>query len=211
MVAARRCRKPGTKVPNSQPRWPALQLPAAGAPNIERPGADLIAWYLGPGRVVAAIGYMPWSRIKGQPLTLKGLLVLPVFLVVIDVIHLSEHSAPHLISKGVAFFLVSGVISAFQGAARGQPPSCIPAGRSLGALPLSTVSAASSRRPPRNWLPPGLRPVRAVDGRAEGDPSDADAAKRPGPRHVAFVTPAGGAGGDHRRLPRVRRCKNCHW
>jgi hypothetical protein len=68
---------------------------------------------------VAAVGYVLWSRMKGQPLRAKRLLVLPVILTIIGIIDLSGSSAPHLTPKDVTFLLVSVIISVALGAARG--------------------------------------------------------------------------------------------
>ena len=69
--------------------------------------------------VVAAVGYVLWSRMKGQPLKLKRLLVLPVILMVLGITDLTGSSAPHLSPKDIAFLVVGAVISAVLGAARG--------------------------------------------------------------------------------------------
>jgi hypothetical protein len=68
---------------------------------------------------VAAVGYVLWSRTKGQPLRSKRLLVLPVILTIIGITDLSGSSAPHLTPKDVAFVAVSVIISVALGAARG--------------------------------------------------------------------------------------------
>jgi hypothetical protein len=69
--------------------------------------------------VVAAVGYVLWSRMKGRPLKLKRLLVLPVILTVLGITDLTGSSAPHLTPKDIAFLVVGAVISAVLGAARG--------------------------------------------------------------------------------------------
>jgi hypothetical protein len=69
--------------------------------------------------VLAAIGYVLWSRMKGQPLKVKRLLVLPVVLTVIGITDLTGSSAPHLTSKDIAFLVASVAISVVLGAARG--------------------------------------------------------------------------------------------
>jgi hypothetical protein len=69
--------------------------------------------------VVAAVGYVLWSCMKGRPLKLKRLLVLPVILTVLGITDLTGSSAPHLTPKDIAFLVVGAVISAVLGAARG--------------------------------------------------------------------------------------------
>jgi hypothetical protein len=68
---------------------------------------------------VAAVGYVLWSRMKGRPLQVKRLLVLPVVLIVIGITGLTGSSAHHLTPKDIAFLVVSVVISVILGAARG--------------------------------------------------------------------------------------------
>jgi hypothetical protein len=69
--------------------------------------------------IVAAVGYVLWSRMKGQPLKLKRMLVLPVVLMVLGVTDLTGSSAPNLTPKDIAFLVVSATIAAVLGAARG--------------------------------------------------------------------------------------------
>jgi hypothetical protein len=69
--------------------------------------------------VVAAVAYVLWSRMKGQPLKVRRLLVLPVVLTVIGITDLTGSSAPHLNPADIAFLVVSVAISAVLGAARG--------------------------------------------------------------------------------------------
>ena len=68
---------------------------------------------------VAAVAYVLWSRMKGQPLQAKRLLVLPVVLTVLGITDLTGSSAPHLTAKDMAFLVLSAGISAVLGAARG--------------------------------------------------------------------------------------------
>jgi hypothetical protein len=68
---------------------------------------------------VAVVGYVLWSRMKGQPLTVKKLAVLPAVLLVIGISDLTGSSAPHLTVKDIGFLAVSAGISAVLGAARG--------------------------------------------------------------------------------------------
>jgi hypothetical protein len=68
---------------------------------------------------IAAVGYMLWSRMKGQPLRAKRLLVLPVVLTVIGVTDLSGSSAPHLTPKDIGFLVASVAVGVVLGAARG--------------------------------------------------------------------------------------------
>jgi hypothetical protein len=68
---------------------------------------------------LAAVGYVLWSRMKGQPLKTKRLLVLPVVLTVLGITDLTGSSAPHLSSKDIAFLVASIAVSAVLGAARG--------------------------------------------------------------------------------------------
>jgi hypothetical protein len=69
--------------------------------------------------VVVAVGYVLWSRMKGQPLKLRRMLLLPAVLTVLGIFDLTGSSAPHLTSKDIAFLVVSVAISAVLGAARG--------------------------------------------------------------------------------------------
>jgi hypothetical protein len=75
---------------------------------------------------IAAVGYMLWSRMKGQPLRAKRLLVLPVVLTVIGATDLSGSSAPHLTPKDIGFLVASVVVSAVLGAARGATVELYP-------------------------------------------------------------------------------------
>jgi len=68
---------------------------------------------------MAAVGYVLWSRMKGQPLKVKRLLVLPAVLTVIGITDLTGSPAHHLSPKDVAFLVGSVVISVCLGAARG--------------------------------------------------------------------------------------------
>ncbi|HUA49876.1 MAG TPA: hypothetical protein VMA77_31885 [Solirubrobacteraceae bacterium] len=66
---------------------------------------------------LAAIGYVMWSRMQGQPLQAKRLLVLPAVLVIVglsDLTGKSSHTA-----ADVAFLLAGFALSALLGAARG--------------------------------------------------------------------------------------------
>jgi hypothetical protein len=69
--------------------------------------------------VVAVVGYVLWSRIQGQPLKAKRLVVLPLLLTVIGIVDLTGASAPHLTATDIAFLVASVAISAFLGAVRG--------------------------------------------------------------------------------------------
>jgi peptidoglycan/LPS O-acetylase OafA/YrhL len=69
--------------------------------------------------VVAAVGYVLWSRMQGRPLKLRRMLLLPVVLVVLGIVDLTGSSAPHLTSKDIAFLVVSLALSIVLGAARG--------------------------------------------------------------------------------------------
>jgi hypothetical protein len=69
--------------------------------------------------VVAAVGYVLWSRMQGRPLKLRRMLVLPAVLVVLGIVDLTGSSAPHLTSKDIAFLVISVVLSVVLGAARG--------------------------------------------------------------------------------------------
>ncbi len=69
--------------------------------------------------VVAAVGCVLWSRMKGQPLKVKRLLILPVLLTVLGITDLTGSSAPRLTPKDIAFLVVSVAVSAVLGAARG--------------------------------------------------------------------------------------------
>lgn len=69
--------------------------------------------------VIAAIGYVLWSRMQGRPLQARRLLVLPAVLTVIGIFDLTGSSAPHLGSKDIAFLVASITLSVVLGAARG--------------------------------------------------------------------------------------------
>ena len=68
---------------------------------------------------IAAVGYVLWSRTKGQPLRVKRLLVLPVVLTVIGVADLTGSTKPHLTVTDIVFLTVSIIFSVILGAARG--------------------------------------------------------------------------------------------
>jgi len=69
--------------------------------------------------VVAAVGYVLWSRMQGRPLKLRRMLVLPVVLTVLGITDLTGSSAPHLTPKDITFLLISVALSVVLGAARG--------------------------------------------------------------------------------------------
>jgi hypothetical protein len=69
--------------------------------------------------VVAAVGYVLWSRMQGRPVKIRRMLVLPVVLVVLGITDLTGSSAPHLTSKDIAFLVVGVALSVVLGAARG--------------------------------------------------------------------------------------------
>jgi hypothetical protein len=69
--------------------------------------------------VVAAVGYVLWSRMQGRPLQLRRLVLLPVILAVLGISDLTGSSAPHLTPKDIAFLAAGIVLSAVLGAARG--------------------------------------------------------------------------------------------
>lgn len=64
--------------------------------------------------VIAAVGWVLWSRLKGQPLRARRLLILPVVLIVIGATDL-----PHLTRTDIVFLVVSVAVSVVLGAARG--------------------------------------------------------------------------------------------
>ena len=80
---------------------------------------------------VAAVGWVLWSRMKGQPLKAKRLLVLPVVLTALGITDLTGSSAPHLTPKDVGFLAASVGISAVLGAARGATIQLYPQGGEL--------------------------------------------------------------------------------
>jgi hypothetical protein len=80
---------------------------------------------------VAAVGYVLWSRMKGQPLKAKRLLVLPVVLTVLGITDLTGSSAPHLTPKDIGFLAAGAGISAALGAARGATIELYPQGGEL--------------------------------------------------------------------------------
>ena len=69
--------------------------------------------------VVAAVGYVLWSRMQGRPLKLRRMLLLPVVLMVLGITDLTGSSAPHLTPKDITFLLISVALSVVLGAARG--------------------------------------------------------------------------------------------
>jgi len=69
--------------------------------------------------VLAAIGYVLWSRMQGRPLKAKRLLVLPAIFTVLGITDLTGSSAAHLSSTDIAFLAISVALSAVLGAARG--------------------------------------------------------------------------------------------
>ena len=80
---------------------------------------------------VAAVGWVLWSRMKGQPLKAKRLLVLPAVLTVLGITDLAGSSAPHLTPKDIGFLAGSVAISAVLGAARGATIELYPQGGEL--------------------------------------------------------------------------------
>ena len=80
---------------------------------------------------VAAVGYVLWSRMKGQPLQARRLLVLPVVLTVLGITDLTGSSAPHLTPKDIGFLAASAGLSAVLGAARGATIELYPQGGEL--------------------------------------------------------------------------------
>ncbi len=68
---------------------------------------------------VAAVGYVLCSRLRGQPLNARRLLVLPVVLTVTGVADLTGSSAPRLSGTDVGFLAAGVAISVLLGAARG--------------------------------------------------------------------------------------------
>ena len=80
---------------------------------------------------VAAVGYVLWSRLRGQPLNARRLLVLPVVLTVIGVADLTGSSAPRLSGTDVGFLAASVAISVLLGAARGATIELYPNGGEL--------------------------------------------------------------------------------
>jgi hypothetical protein len=80
---------------------------------------------------VAAVGYVIWSRMKGQPLKAKRLLVLPVVLTILGITDLTGSSAPHLTAKDIGFLAVAVGLAAVLGAARGATIELYPHGGEL--------------------------------------------------------------------------------
>jgi hypothetical protein len=69
--------------------------------------------------VIAAVGYVLWSRMQGRPVKIRRLILLPVVLVVLGITDLTGSSAPHLTPKDITFLVIGVAISALLGAARG--------------------------------------------------------------------------------------------
>lgn len=80
---------------------------------------------------VIVVGFVLWTRMKGQPLVAKRLLVLPVVLVVIGITDLTGTSAPHLTRTDTAFLVAGVAISVVLGAARGATMELYPKGGEL--------------------------------------------------------------------------------
>jgi hypothetical protein len=80
---------------------------------------------------VAAVGYVLWSRLRGQPLNARRLLVLPVVLTVIGVADLTGSSAPRLSRTDVGFLAAGVAISVVLGVARGATIDLYPNGGEL--------------------------------------------------------------------------------
>jgi hypothetical protein len=59
---------------------------------------------------VAAVGWVLWSRMKGQPLQARRLLVLPVVLTVLGITDLTGSSAPRLTPKDIGFLIAGAAI-----------------------------------------------------------------------------------------------------
>jgi hypothetical protein len=80
---------------------------------------------------VAAGGYVLWSRMRGQPLNARRLLVLPVVITVVRVTDLTGSSAPRLSGTDVGFLAAGLAISVVLGAARGATIELYPNGGEL--------------------------------------------------------------------------------
>lgn len=80
---------------------------------------------------VAAVGWVLWSRMKGQPLQAKRLLVLPAVLTVLGITDLTGSSAPHLTPKDTGFLAAGAGLAAVLGAARGATIELYPHGGEL--------------------------------------------------------------------------------
>ena len=80
---------------------------------------------------MAAVGYVLWSRMRGQPLNARRLVVLPVVLIVVGVAGLTGSSAPRLSGTDVGFLAASVAISVVLGAARGATIELYPDGGEL--------------------------------------------------------------------------------
>lgn len=80
---------------------------------------------------VVAVGYVLWSRLRGQPLNARRLLVLPVVLTVVGVADLTGSSAPRLSGTDVGFLAAGVAISVLLGVARGATIELYPNGGEL--------------------------------------------------------------------------------
>jgi hypothetical protein len=76
--------------------------------------------------VVAAVGYVLWSRMQGRPLKLRRMLLLPVVLMVLGIADLTGSSAPHLTPKDITFLVISVALSVVLGAPGASLSSCTP-------------------------------------------------------------------------------------
>ena len=80
---------------------------------------------------LVAVGYVLWSRMRGQPLNARRLLVLPVVLTVVGAADLTGSSAPRLSGTDVGFLTAGVAISVLLGAARGATIELYPNGGEL--------------------------------------------------------------------------------
>ena len=160
---------------------------------------------------IAAVGFVLWSRMKGQPLRAKRLLVLPVVLTFIGITDLSGSSAPHLTPKDIGFLVASVVVSAVLGAARGATielyphqgelwqryrPNTVGLWVALIVTKVVLVGAAGAAHASSGWRdqqPPGLA-RRQPAGRSSGRGRGPCRPGCPSPRRARTATPTGPAG-----------------
>lgn len=76
--------------------------------------------------VVIGLGHVLWQRMRGEPLQIKRLLVLPLVFIALGVIDLTAPTAPHLRPADVAVLVAGAVVSVVLGAFRGATVELFP-------------------------------------------------------------------------------------
>jgi hypothetical protein len=93
--------------------------------GFRQPAGDAVGWeqivpeFLQVTLIVAAVGYVLFSRFRGQPLRVRRAVVLPLVLAVLGAVTVA-HALPHGLTGADVVFLVGGGLVAFAiGALRG--------------------------------------------------------------------------------------------